>query len=564
MRILPTCTSLLLLISGAAAETVLRAGTATELEPLSPVATSSFWYGSGYTGMVHVPLLTYHPPEARLGPCLAESWEISEDNRAITFHLAAGTRWHDGRDVTAADVTFTLEYIKKHQFLGQLWRFLERTEVVGPRTARIHFNEPVAFYQSMFFPWPKILPRHVWEEIDDPENFQGKAAMIGCGPFSLERYDTDARVAFLRKVPGFSGGDTRIDAIQIRFYGSTEALLMALRRGDIDVIMGTNHHVPLVYVPGLEKEEEIGLVEVEDTGVPLTLVFNADNHPTRIRAFRRAIACAMDSRPLIQALALGRGQVPELGFAPPASWSYGGPFPPLRHDPQQAMALLDSLGFADRDGDGLREDVDGSPFVLEIIPETWQSHGEATRAVEMIIHQLGKVGIRAEMKKYVVEQEYDILWEQRDYQVYVGHATHAGARDGGQVYFANFAGFSYGTFTDSSYLALIDRITHAPDEAAYLEATRQSQAYNARELPGLALIWGRKSYAFRRDRFSGWQPMAGYGIPNYASWFTLEAATRTADAEHGQKKPFWRWSLGLLAGALILVGALLVRRTTRR
>ena len=41
-------------------------------------------------------------------PYLARSWEWSPDRRTLTFHLATGVRWHDGRPTTAGDVVWTL------------------------------------------------------------------------------------------------------------------------------------------------------------------------------------------------------------------------------------------------------------------------------------------------------------------------------------------------------------------------------------------------------------------------------------------------------------------------
>ena len=537
---------------------LLRVGTSTELEPLSPVATSGFWYGIGYTGLVHMPLITYRPPDARYGPCLAREWKIGADNLSITFFLAPGARWHDGREVTADDVAFTLEYLKEHEIIGQLWRFLERAEAIDRQTVKVRFTEPVAFYQSMFFPWPKILPRHIWAEVEDPENFQGVEAMVGCGPFALVRYDADARQAFLKRTPGFFAGETRIDSVQIRFFASTEALVLALKRGDIDLVMGPGNHIPQIYIPALEEEDGLELMEVDDGGVPLTMVFHYDKHPVRKRAFRRAVAHAVDSRTLIATVRRGRGKVPELGFVPPGAWTYGGAGPQLQHDPVRARALLDSLGFVDRDQDGMREDEKGGPMTLEIVPETWQAQGQTVRAVEMIVHQLGEVGIRAQMVKYVVEQEYEKLWEERDYQIYVGYATHAGVRDGGHVYFANYRDFSYGTFEDSTYLTLIDAITAAADEDAYLAAVRTAQQYNIRELPGLALIWGEKAFAFRRDRFRGWRKMASYGIPNYDSWFSVEPV---AQKERVESSSTWPTTAAL--GILIMAGGFWAWRKAR-
>ena len=538
-----------LLCGSVSADVILRAGTVTELEPLSPMATSGFWYGVGYTGLVHMPLVTYQPPDARFGPCLARTWEVAADNRSITFQLHDGARWHDGRAVTADDVAFTLEYLKEHQIIGQLWRFLERVEVHGPLEVEVFFTDPVAFYQSMFFPWPKIVPRHVWASVEAPETFQGERAMVGCGPFAFVRYDEDARVAHLQKVDGFFAGESRLDAVQVRFFGSTEALVLALKQGVVDVIMGPNPSIPPAYAPGLEGVEGLELVEVDNGGVPLTLVFNYGREPVRRQLFREAVAHAIDYAALSELVMRGRGDVPERGFVPRGAWTYAGPFPSLGRDLERARALLDSLGFIDGDGDGWREDAAGEMLQLEIVAETWQSHGETLRAAELVAYQLGQAGVRAEMVKYVVEQEYEKLWEQRDYQAYLGYATHASTRDGGHVYFARYRDFSYGTWEDSAYLALLDRITASPDEVAYRETVRQAQEYNARQLPGLALAWAPQLFAFRSDRFGGWQPLASYGFPNYASWFSLEPVEEGARPEEERS-----WMLWMAVLLLILTG----------
>jgi peptide/nickel transport system substrate-binding protein len=540
------------------AEVVLRAGTTTELEPLSPLATSGFWYGVGYTGLVHMPLITYSPPQARYGPCLARAWEMGADNRSILFYLYPEARWHDGEPVQAEDVAFSMEYYKEHQIIGQLWRFLDRVEARDPHTVEVFFTEPVAFYQSMFFPWPKIVPRHVWEKVKEPGVFQGEAAMVGCGLFAFAGYDADARVARLRRAPDFFGGRTAVGMVEIRFFGSIEALVLALKRGDIDLVMGPNSHLPPVYGAALEGAEGVELMEVENGGVPLTLIFSGRREPTRRQGFREAVAHAVDCRALIAAVAQGQGQVPGRGFVPPGAWTYGGPFPMLRHDPGRAGALLDSLGFVDINGDGWREDERGEALRLELVAETWQAQGETERAAELIAYQLRQVGLQVEVVKYLVEEEYTRLWEERDYQMYVGYATHASTRDGGHVYFAQYRDFSYGTFADSAYLALLDRITSAPDEAAYAEAARAAQQYNAQELPGLALVWGPRLFAFRKDRFQGWQAMASYGIPNYASWFGLKPVEPRAGKEGGAS-----WAVALAGGVLLLALLWAARRKYR-
>ena len=542
-------------------EIVLRVGTLTEMEPLSPMATSGFWYGSAWTGLVHQPLLTLDS-DGRLAPCLARRWEVSQDNRSITFHLPPEARWHDGEPLTAADAAFTLDYIRQHQLIGQIWRFYEGSHVLDDTTLVVRFNRSVAYYQSLMFAVPPVLPRHIWQEVEEPRRFAGAEALVGSGVFAFHAWDADARVAYLRRSDGPAVPRPPIERVEIRFFSSPGALILSLRRGEIDLLMGAQRHVPPAFLDAITSEPGVATLEMESAAVPLTLVFHGTRAPTRELAFREAVALAIDVKLIIQTVLRGHGRVAGRGFVPPANWTYGGPFPPLVQDVARSRILLDSLGFVDRDGDGLREDPEGAPFHLPLIPETWQSTGEAVRAAEVLVHQLRQVGLSASVDKHVVDREYELLWDERDYLAYVGHTTPTSTRDGGHVYFADYAGFSYGTFTDSAYHVLIDRITGSPDEAAYLSAVRDAQAWNDRHLPGIALAWGTRVYAWRDDRFTGWSPVVGDGLPSYLSWSTvrpLSPAEPTGDTDSGAAGRLLVWgSLGL--AAVVAARALWQRR----
>ena len=461
-------------------------------------------------------------------------------------------------------MAFTLDYIREHQLIGQIWRLYDGSDVVDDSTVVVHFREPVAYYQSLNFAVPPVLPRHIWHGVDEPRRFVGAAALVGSGMFAFDAWDTDARVAYLRRSAGPGLPEPPIDRVEIHFFSSPGALVLALRRGDIDVIMGAERHVSPAFLNTLIDAPGVSTLEIPAAAVPLTLVFNGARAPTGERAFRQAIALALDGQTLVQTVLRGRGQTAERGFVPPGSWTYAGPFPPLAPDSRRAAALLDSLGYVDRDGDGLRESPTGTAFSLPLIPQSWQSSGDALRATEVLVHQLRQVGLAATVDKHVVDREYELLWDERDYVAYVGHTTPTATRDGGHVYFADYKDFSYGTFADSSYHALLDRITEAPNETAYLAAVAEAQKWNARQLPGIALAWGTQVYAWRSDRFADWSPVAGEGLPSYASWSTVRPVAQTtidnnpgASPSGERSSPAWWLATGL---AIVMIWRLWRRR----
>src|SRR5581483_9811302 len=69
-------------------------------------ATSGGMIGDLFEGLVRMNPLTTMPE-----PGLAESWEISKDEKTVTFHLRHGIRWFDGQPLTARDFLFTLKVV---------------------------------------------------------------------------------------------------------------------------------------------------------------------------------------------------------------------------------------------------------------------------------------------------------------------------------------------------------------------------------------------------------------------------------------------------------------------
>ena len=79
-------------------------------------------------------------------------------------------------------------------------------------------------------------------------------------------------------------------------------------------------------------------------------------------------------------------------------------------------------------------------------------------------------------------------------------------------------------------------------------------------MPGLALVWAPKLFAYRSDRFSGWLPLASYGFPNYASWFSVEPVEVEAEEGEGGSGPLPI----VVVSFLFLVGAWIFRTRQRR
>lgn len=156
---------------------------------------------------------------------LAESYEVSEDGKTITFTLREGVKWHDGVDFTAEDVKWTFEY-----YLTVPGANSVMTDVIGDVNAItidgnkviFEFNNPQPNALTVFSQW-SILPKHCLENVA-PENFAADTfwqAPIGTGPFKVETVKLGEYTTLVRNEDYFLTGTGNIERIYM--YPSTDA-----------------------------------------------------------------------------------------------------------------------------------------------------------------------------------------------------------------------------------------------------------------------------------------------------------------------------------------------------
>src|SRR5690606_572171 len=124
--------------------------------------------------------------------------------------------------VTAEDVKFTYEYWRDEDLYRQgmtLNLYLDGVEVTDEYSGVINLKEPYAqYFLRALFPTVYIIPKHIWENVDDPTNYEGEDAMIGCGPYIFDGYDKDADTVYLKANPNYFEGRPVADKIMWRHF----------------------------------------------------------------------------------------------------------------------------------------------------------------------------------------------------------------------------------------------------------------------------------------------------------------------------------------------------------
>ena len=159
----------------------------------NPFLCSSKGPGSFKMMMVYDTLLV--KDEEGLKPWLATDYSVSEDSLNYTFVIREGVKWQDGQDLTPADEVFTFEYYKDHLPVSSSLMVNNEYRVTGvvdngDDSVTLSVVRPLATDLAAIAYVP-IIPKHIWENIDDPYNYNGEGDCIGSGPYCLTKINME-------------------------------------------------------------------------------------------------------------------------------------------------------------------------------------------------------------------------------------------------------------------------------------------------------------------------------------------------------------------------------------
>lgn len=321
-------------------------------------------------------LIQFNLETVEIEPYFAKSWTTSNDGRTWTFKTQPNARWSDGQPMTARDAAFTLNMTTRFKGgptanYASYVNFLERAEALDDQTVVLHYDRPVGAVLPQAG-WVRILPEHVWgplavgdgQGIKGFENLpsEGKPVVSG-GPWMLTKYEKDEVTLFERN-PHYFGPRPALDGFGVRYFADRDALVTALKVGDIDAIDG----VPPSAAEGLKSA---GFVAESTPGIDYhALDINPNPEKTRHKEIlnptvRKAFEHAIDRQQIAQVVFNGYAS-PGGANIPPANGFWHNPkVVPLPFSPDEANRLLDQLGF-NRGPDGVRVAND-EPMSYEVL-----------------------------------------------------------------------------------------------------------------------------------------------------------------------------------------------------
>ena len=441
----------------------------------------------------------------RVVPDLAERLD-HPDPTTYVVTLKRGVMFHDGHELTSADVVFTFRSLLDPAFLSPrkgAYRMVRSVDARDRYTAVFTLKEAFgSFPVNLVIP---IVPDGA------PATFRERP--IGTGPYRFVRYATDDHLE-LARFDGYFGGRPMNDGVVLRIVPDTIMRGLELQKGTMDVVV--NDLEPDI-VHQLGKDARLQLVESPGTDYQYMGVNLRDPVLKDVRV-RQAIAYAIDRHAIIEYLRRGLA-IPAIGLLPPVSWAFDPGVFTFTYDPARARALLDAAGYRDPDGDGPAPRMH---LTLKV------SNIEFNRLQSSVIQQnLRAVGIALDVRTYEFATFYaDVL--KGNFQLYTLQWVGGAVADPDilrRVFHSTQvppSGFNRGHFSDPRVDRLLDDAAAATDDASRRDLYAQVQRIVAEEAPYISL-WCKTNVAVaRRD-------LTGIHIPPIADFTFLKDVSRSPD-----------------------------------
>ncbi len=329
---------------------------AQEVDPVSldPHNRSNF---SSFQAFEHIyESLVAYDKSMNIVPSLAQSWS-TPDPTTFVFALRRNVRFHDGSELVADDVKYSLDRALDPKTAspwgGIIKPFVDRVEVVDRSTVRLRLTKP----------YPPLLGWFAYRrgsgiaKAGSAEKMNLNVQAIGTGPFALKEYLPESHIIFTKHKGYWDSSLPHLDGFMMKVLVQEDTRVAGLVTRSLDYAF--------LSPEGAERLKGAAHVNVMRSlrAFVTMLRTNPTRRPWSDVRVRQALALGIDRKAIIEKAAGGAGVLS--GFIPTGygDWYTPADKLPWRHDPDRARRLLTEAGFPQ----GFRTTIKASPQYPEFI-----------------------------------------------------------------------------------------------------------------------------------------------------------------------------------------------------
>jgi len=533
----------------AASSDILRVGVLEEPKSLNLWLASDAW-SNRVLSLMYQPLYFREPKSMELVPWLAAE-EPNFDPKTLTCIVKLRpAKWSDGSEFTAEDVVFTGHLIYLYQMPRQYskWKFIEKVEAVDKHTVRFVLKSPKAIFLTRTLTTP-IVQKKQWAPL--VKSLEGSQEALQqllqhdfkepavTGPFTVAKWNKGVFI-YMKRNPHFFGLNQtiaghklgpHIKGIIFKIYGTADAAILALRKGDIDFYW---NDIQAGYLKEIETDPAIKLFTSKKSGL-YYFGFNLRRAPMSDVAFRRAVATLISKEFIIKRILQGYGEILH-SMIPPGNETYYNPNVPKHgygldraQRIKRAYEILSKAGYTWEvppvDGQGKVQKAKGikmpnGSVMREIVILTPPADYDPHRAMsgQMIQEWLREVGIPVVARPMSFGALIQTVKSQHDFDCFVlGYGKLSLDPGYLRAFFHSSQNKPKGWNMSGYENPEFDKLATASDDALD-QKKRQKLIFKMQEIlmsdvPYIPLYNPIVIEGVRADRFTGWVPALG-GVGN--------------------------------------------------
>lgn len=399
--------------------------------------------------------------DGNVNPQLAESWDVSDDGLTYTYHFRQGVLFHDGGEMTADDVVFTIDRILEDKYpegrKKEKIEMIDSYEKVDDYTVEIKLQFPYAPFPAAFGV-QYIMPQAAVEEMGDEEF--GKQP-VGCGPFRFVEWATNDHV----RIAGFDDYwmvEPNLDEITVRPIPENAVAVANIIAGDVDVItdiVGSN-------LPQLQRAEDRGIEILNKPGNSYYFAgFRMIEPPFTDLRFRQAVYMATDFDAAIKAVFPPELATRAYGTVPPGLWPQDVEYLKsiaLQQDQERAKELFQQL---------IDEGVMPADYEITVAPPPDDAR---IRVAEIMVTNLQEIGMRTNLNQVDWATYTQLLENDQSNLIYMLGTVPAIPDPDANVRWLFSADSAHGRYLN------IERFDEYPDWNAQIKQAQQSRDHDER------------------------------------------------------------------------------------
>jgi len=391
----------------------LSIGTTTDIVNFNPVLGNSRT-DSWVTNLMYPHLLSISDDGSKEAH-VATEWGYVDDTTGF-YEIRDDLTWSDGEPLTAEDVAYTLNAVKRDEapgtFFGQLGN-LESATAVSDTRVELALTQPDSSIIEEIGFWGVVVPQHIFEpqgSIADFANDGSDDGWVGMGPFVLDEFQVGQHYTLKRveDYPLVDGGVPGPAEVVYRVYPDVNTEILALQSGEIDVIANA---LPPAQVEQLTNTD--GLQVIESAGLGYAhLVYNMENQELGDVLVRQALAHATDYEAIRDVVLQGQADSTGSSALMPVLAKYhDDAVTEYEFDPEKSRSLMEEAGYT-ADADGV------FPVTFRLIYSLQDS--VTAQWAQMVKDSAAEAGIVIELQG-TERNTYLSMTQEGDYDIYAGN-----------------------------------------------------------------------------------------------------------------------------------------------